>query len=587
MTQKVVTVPEGVVLAAEEPVYTIAGRITVYVPLARDDVQNTYRQWRQTLSSMERGLSKIPTNNTSFLVDQGNRMVKRHYQRAAEDLKETFPLPSLSEPPRRHKRGLFNFVGDIASSLFGTPSASDLACLQEAQTALASNVDQIVETQQQTIAVVNTLNENQRRIAGSLNRVTQQVNELSDKIARSQQELNMRALMDEIISELNSFRIALARYGTWSDKMTSVRAACESDSISELVISTDLLNKLIKPDDIVSYYQYLHTDKIMMYNETLYCVVNVPLFRSTQDQLYVIETYPVCRGDSCHKIYHNEQVVVDPLSEVLYFPEECIGHHPLACRPSVEFSASTQPCLHGLINGDPGLQNQCPATIYRDHPLPIPGRMPGENTFAVATPDTVYRYLCPDQRPRTGSLASGVYLITIEPGCALDANLWRLSGKTHRTYYAAKPTSFPKPLNITITIPTESLIFPEHLAVLEIDEVEKLSQPDSPHTKATIYNLHARLANNQDFWQWVVLTIIILIAIFLVYRKYRARMSCPFPKILKKTAQPPVYSPETSAHYVASTSTVRLYPDLSVTNYPTAPEMTEVSHMTQTDPEDL
>ena len=71
--------------------------------------------------------------------------------------------------------------------------------------------------------------------------------------------------------------------------------------------------------------------------------------------------------------------------------------------------------------------------------------MPRENQFAVATPDTTYRYLCPNTRPRTAHLEAGVYLATIDPGCVLDANLWRLSGQTHRTYYAANPVSTPKP----------------------------------------------------------------------------------------------------------------------------------------------
>jgi len=212
--------------------------------------------------------------------------------------------------------------------------------------------------------------------------------------------------------------------------------------------------------------------------------------------------------------------------------------------------------------------------------------MPSENQFAVATPDTTYRYLCPDQRPRTGSLTSGVYLITIEPGCALDANLWRLTGRTHKTYYAAKPQTFPKPVNITITIPAQSLVLPAHLAVLEIDEVSTLSQPDSPHIKSTIFNLHARLGNNQDFWQWVCLSLIILTAVFLLYRKYRAKIPCTFPILPKKKTKPPVYSPETPVHYVASTSTVRLYPELPTADHPTAPDIAEVSHMTQTDPED-
>ena len=126
--------------------------------------------------------------------------------------------------------------------------------------------------------------------------------------------------------------------------------------------------------------------------------------------------------------------------------------------------------------------------------------MPKENQFAVATPTTTYRYLCPNTRPRTGKFKGGVYLVTIDPGCTLDANLWRLSGQVHRTYYAVNPMSAPKPVNITITIPAPSLVLPEHLSVLEIDEVQSLEKPDSPHIRSSIFNLHARVSNDQDFW---------------------------------------------------------------------------------------
>ena len=59
----------------------------------------------------------------------------------------------------------------------------------------------------------------------------------------------------------------------------------------------------------------------MEVNNTLYCVVNVPLFRNHPDRLYVIETYPVSE-DTCHRVYHHDQLVLDPLSETIYFPEE-------------------------------------------------------------------------------------------------------------------------------------------------------------------------------------------------------------------------------------------------------------------------
>jgi len=268
------------------------------------------------------------------------------------------------------------------------------------------------------------------------------------------------------------------------------------------------------------------------------------------DQLYVIETYPVCENQACHRIYHHEQIVVDPLSETLYFPENCLGYSPLACRPGVEFPSTTQPCLHGLINGDPALQKQCPLTVYKEHPLPLPGRMPNNNQFVVATPETTYRYLCPDQRPRTGTLSSGVFLVTMNQGCTMDANLWRLARTTHKTYYADHPQTPPRPINITITIPTASLTLPAHLSTLEIDKIQTLDKPDSPHIQASIHNYHARLTSDQDFWQWLVFLVILLTAAIVTYfyLKHKYKCICHYPCHFPKTeagkplaSAPPAY----------------------------------------------
>ena len=138
---------------------------------------------------------------------------------------------------------------------------------------------------------------------------------------------------------------------------------------------------------------------------------------------------------------------------------------------------------------------------------------------------------------------------------------------------------------MTIPIPAASLVLPEHLSVLEIDQVQKLSQPDSPHVAPSIFNLHARLSNNQDFWQWIILSMIVIIALYLLYRKYKAKLpSCTFLKS-PNPCEPPTYSSDTPVHYVASTSTTHLYPNLP--NYPSAPQVTEISQNVQTDPEDL
>lgn len=56
-------------------------------------------------------------------------------------------------PCRWH--GLFNFVGDLASSIFGTPSATDLQALKDADEQLATAMEGVMETQHAIVTKVN------------------------------------------------------------------------------------------------------------------------------------------------------------------------------------------------------------------------------------------------------------------------------------------------------------------------------------------------------------------------------------------------------------------------------------------------
>ena len=80
----------------------------------------------------------------------------------------------------RHRRGLFNFVGEIGSTLFGIPSPSDLNALKKANELLANVVHGVVNTQRRVVGKVNLLGEKQRRITETLNQVIEGQNYITE-----------------------------------------------------------------------------------------------------------------------------------------------------------------------------------------------------------------------------------------------------------------------------------------------------------------------------------------------------------------------------------------------------------------------
>ena len=152
----------------------------------------------------------------------------------------------------------------------------------------------------------------------------------------------------------------------------------------------------------------------MEYEDNLYCVINVPVASDMLEKRYVIQTFPVCKQNQCYKIFEDAEIVFNPKTEDLYFPEQCYGYNPPMCQSGVVYDARTQPCLHGLITHDPKQQEQCPITVTSDQQIPAPVQTTQVNKYVVATEDVTYHYRCTRKNPQVGRLSKGIYVIAIE-----------------------------------------------------------------------------------------------------------------------------------------------------------------------------
>lgn len=108
----------------------------------------------------------------------------------------------------------------------------------------------------------------------------------------------------------------------------------------------------------------------MEVDESVVCVLRAPQFTGHEEKLYSVATFPMKQGDQYVQILPSPSFVLDLTTEDLYFPDECHGPVPKACRPRVKYGKQQQLCLHGLITQDWEQLSQCPVTLYAKRPPP-------------------------------------------------------------------------------------------------------------------------------------------------------------------------------------------------------------------------
>ena len=513
MGQDIVASPSGVAITSQSPTYTMKSCVKVYIALHQDD-EKAYQTWQSTIARLEQMIpqSGMSRSHQQELLGKVQRM---------HDLLEKYRKPDELHP--RAKRGLFNFIGDAASFLFGTPSPSDLEKLREANERLAGAVDGVVRTQQTIIGRVNKLGQAQAGIVQYLQDLHHSVT--ATTLLISQVNERQRAVFSYIWAneQINELRYQLTEYLKVIDQMRDVRAACESNSHSELTISLPILRQILDyayagpAPEPYHYYQYISTEKIIQVEDRMFCVANVPIAYPEADVEYQINTFPVCGSEGCYRLYENTRVVFNQRTEDLYFPEVCFGHSPPMCQAGVLYDAHTQPCLHGLISRDSTQQKECPITVTKDRQVPLPVQTPIINRYVLATPNISYHYRCPQASPKTGQLKAGLYVITVQPGCDMDARKWILKGREIKTFTTGTDISPPVPVGIEFINPANfSPVLPPEVREFEYASFHDLIAPRDSSFGDQVREIQKNIGKHNPTWIWVTIGIALSLATVLL-----------------------------------------------------------------------
>ena len=431
----------------------------------------------------------------------------------------------------RNRRGLFNFVGDIASSLFGIPSANDLQRLKVVNEKLVRAVEGVVVRQGNIVAKVNVLGRKQQEIMEKVNEVINRQREqfefLNSRliattylIRTTLRILRINTLIDIIIEDLRQYEETLAL-------IQAMRISCESRTVTEQLIPTKMAEEILTSGlnhqkiDPLTYYAYIQVRKITEIEGKVYCVLRAPLFTDDKQAQMAVTTVPTCTPGKCLKLYQPEPFVMSYTTEELYYPTECFGPKPKACRPGVKYDKRQLPCLHGLINGDPTQQTQCPITIYKNKPPPQPIATVTLNRYVVSTEVTLYHYRCPQKTPRTGTLPLGSYVIDVEPNCIFDTMNWMLQGIPIQDIEYNRTILPPKQINLTwlkieeLPLGNHTTLLPVGIKQLTLPNYEALQKPPEIDITRNINKIQSEIGRTH-WLVWLLMSITLIIGLFTV-----------------------------------------------------------------------
>lgn len=534
--QKITPVTTGAIETHREPVYEIKAYARVFVTLTHD--HRLDEKWNTLCDDLER-----------LVQAHLNHHANTHYL-AEPFLSRITNLRSRIDRTQRSKRGLFNFIGDVGSFLFGIPSASDIESLTEANSKLVGAVEGVVQVQQQTIAKVNLLGRTQVKIVEKVNDIVQQQTAQNAAISRQYALIGQNAYVARynnrairVMSMLDLIDDHLFSYEESLGQIQAVRTSCEGRIVTEQVLPIEMVKQILAVGDNQApvtpeaYYAYVKVEKITTLDEQIICILQAPLFSSSTQYLSTIKTFPKCNQEKCLQIHQPDPFILDFETEDLYFPDECHGPIPQACRPGVVYDKTQQPCLHGLINHDPTQQIQCPVTYYATPPPPGAIITTIINRYLITTTKTLYHYKCPRVSPEAGPLKAGTYLIDVDPHCVLDAGQWMIRGLPTVNLNRSLEIYQPKPIPLEwLTMPNDTHIhldphLPPGLTKLTVPRYEELLPPKDSDLSQQIDEIQADIGKTPiAWWIWLIvaiLAVIILVIIVQCMRRYYCRPSEP------------------------------------------------------------
>ena len=341
---------------------------------------------------------------------------------------------------KRKRRGIFNFVGNIANTLFGVATEEQIQTVQhllekseEGRNKIVHQVNSLLSLQNHTREVLIDAQIHLTRLHQRMAEFRTDMLEAMARTNREIQKLHIISLVQAFLEEMDSYLYQINR--DW-DLYYRRKRDLEWGKLTEDVLGLNNLKYIIEQGNAHGllaadpnwYYTYTHMDPVWT-NEgkTIVYNIKIPMTKDTSYLAYGIKTYPTPLTASRYAlILAHPRVGINTQQGVILAPNKCLGINPAICRTGPLFMGGKYHCEKGLLNGNQQLREECKIQIIENNSSIISETIPG--IYIVSNRGEDYSLSCKGEREKLGTIPRGVAKIKVAHQCQLTTREFTLKG---------------------------------------------------------------------------------------------------------------------------------------------------------------
>ena len=350
-------------------------------------------------------------------------------------------VDGLARHLHRSRRGLLDFVGVAASSLFGVATSSDISELKTLVRSSQQNTNSLIHrTNKLTTHISHAfeeINVNRDRlndVSKSVNTIQSTINELIDFQDHSKRQwrqvmftLHYSKIVDVLTQIMNTFHLNRLQYLRQKASLELGRLTEELFPPSKLL---DIAEHLSNGLRLIQPYQwyYANIDVVPIWSHDVMAYVAVlPIIGSGVYTEYHLFSWAMplrAPGHFLQMELSANHIGLDTRHGWYFQPTKCVGMQPKVCFGDALMKKTHIACITSILLNTTNADCNVKLTATNDSSSKLKELIPGE--FILQTFGETIQKHCPGQLTQSQILLNGIYLL--KPGeCELSGNGWRVS----------------------------------------------------------------------------------------------------------------------------------------------------------------
>ena len=409
----------------------------------------------------------VENDMASFLDEWGPRL--NRVRKLLAHPHPTQHIKPVTSPykQRRSKRGLFDFVGSLSRTLFGTATVADVNSLKDVVNRLIADRSALSHEVSDLISVVNTSRQYIQTNADHIFQLQNHTKTLFEHVLKNEKTLHHLGRRLNQVQAAQSVDRALGQLETVAQdyvrsvhffhqqKLQLERGFLTEDILSEVDLS-EVLQKMADkqhfPLPLHWYYEYVTVEPMWEDREHLTFRTILPGVHRDTYLRYHLRYFPVPFDvDHLRQVVGRPDIALNTYTSEAFVPTNCMGKKPAVCFPTLEeIATSCETALLACVATPPcrirvSPRSDLTTAVYPS--LAVGGK-------AVVIPYTVPGFAtlhCTGEAPTPLTL-DGPSSVYVPPSCILQGRGWRLKGielgVANVHYDSVEPVSL-KPINMS------------------------------------------------------------------------------------------------------------------------------------------